>query len=361
LAVSLVRQRGFDDLGLSLIYFRDKKTDMPVKRWLSQFDLFRPQEPCSTAKPAETRETQKALDQLFTLTKQYQSSAAYQELLSFIGRFRFYSPYNAMLIHIQMPGATFVASANRWLTKYSRRIKTGTRPIVILQPKGPVMFVFDVSDTEPERDAPELPRDVTHPFEVRRGSVGAELETTIETAKRDGIRTLMQSGGSQSAGSIRSVTTSAFQDVVTRRRPQREVTSVAVRYDLVLNDSLSREARYVTLLHELAHLYCGHLGTPDPTWWPDRVSLPLNCREFEAESVCYLVCERLGIDNPSEAYLHGYLEKDGQVPPISLEVVMAASGLIERMGKERLPLRKTSSKLSQSPPGKIPGRALVDH
>lgn len=339
-------QRGFDDLQLSLIHARDKRNDMPLKRWLSQFDLFRPQEPSSPSELAEIKETQKALDQLFTLTKQYQSNAAYQELLSFIGRFRFYSPYNAMLVHVQMPGATFVASASRWLTKYSRRTKTGARPIVILQPKGPVMFVFDVSDTEPEGDAPALPRDVTHPFEIRRGSVGAELEATIETAKRDGIRILTQSAGSQSAGSIRSVRAGAFQDVVTRRMPQREVTSVHVRYDLLLNAGLSREARYVTLLHELAHLYCGHLGTPDLTWWPDRMSLPLNCREFEAESVCYLICERLGIDNPSEAYLHAHLQKDGQVPSISLEVVMAASGLIERMGKERLPLRKTGPKPS---------------
>jgi hypothetical protein len=136
------------------------------------------------------------------------------------------------------------------------------------------MFVFDVSDTEGERDAPALPRDVTHPFEARSGNVGAELEATIENAKRDGIRVIKHSAGSQSAGSISHVRAGAFQDVVTRRMPRREVTSVPVRYDLLLNAELSREAQYVTLLHELAHLYCGHLGTPDSTWWPDRVSLP---------------------------------------------------------------------------------------
>jgi hypothetical protein len=93
-------------LQLNLIYARDKKNDMTLKRWLSQFDLFRPQEPSSASKPAEIKETQKALDQLFTLTKQYQSSAAYRELLSFIGRFRFYSPYNAMLVHTPWKDST---------------------------------------------------------------------------------------------------------------------------------------------------------------------------------------------------------------------------------------------------------------
>jgi hypothetical protein len=333
---------------------------MPLAQWLSQFDLFCSQEQSVGTSPADLKETQKALDQLFTLTKQYESSAAYLDLLSFIGRFRFYSPYNAMLVHVQMPGATFVASASRWLTRYARRIRTGARPIVILQPKGPVMFVFDVSDTEAERDAPVLPRDVTHPFEIRRGGIGAELEATIETAKRDGIRVLLQSAGSQNAGSIRSVQASAYQDVVTRRMFKRDLTSIPVRYDLLLNAGLSREAQYVTLVHELAHLYCGHLGTPDSTWWPNRVSLPLNRKEFEAESVCYVICQRIGIENPSEAYLHGYLESDGQTPPVSLELVLAASGLIERMGRERLPLRKPSPKPSSSKRACVEGLAGQD-
>ena len=65
-------------------------------------------------------------------------------------------------------------------------------------------------------------------------------------------------------------------------------------------------------------------------------------REFEAESICYLVCQRLGIENPSEKYLANYLAKDetGDVPPISLECVMKSAGLIEQMGRERLKPRK---------------------
>jgi len=59
-----------------------------------------------------------------------------------------------MLIHIQMPGAKFVAPPHRWLHEYGQRIKPGAHPLVILQPMGPVMFVFDVSDTEPLPNAP---------------------------------------------------------------------------------------------------------------------------------------------------------------------------------------------------------------
>jgi hypothetical protein len=63
-------------------------------------------------------------------------------------------------------------------------------------------------------------------------------------------------------------------------------------------------------------------------------------REFEAESVCYLVCRRLGIDNRSEQYLARYLKDNSDVPEISLECVMVASGMIEKMGLERLKPRK---------------------
>jgi hypothetical protein len=102
----------------------------------------------------------RALDELLRLAREYKTTTQYRELLDFVGRFRFYSPYNAMLIHTQMPGAVYVAPPHRWLGQYRRRIKPGARPLIILQPMGPVMFVFDVSDTEPEQDAPPLPPEI---------------------------------------------------------------------------------------------------------------------------------------------------------------------------------------------------------
>ena len=81
--------------------------------------------------------TRRSLDELFRLTHQYSSTKAYDGLLNFIRRFRFYAPYNAMLIHIQMPGARFVAPPHRWLYEYGQRIKPGAHPLVILQPMGP--------------------------------------------------------------------------------------------------------------------------------------------------------------------------------------------------------------------------------
>jgi hypothetical protein len=93
--------------------------------------------------------------------------------MKFISRFRFYSPYNSMLLHLQMAGATFVAPTARWLEEYGRAVKPTARPLVILQPMGPVMFVFDVADTEPLPDTKPLPKEVEHPFETTKGNVGS--------------------------------------------------------------------------------------------------------------------------------------------------------------------------------------------
>ena len=288
----------------------------------------------------------RALDELFSLTFQYKTSAAYRDLLEFVTRFLSYSPFNAMLVHIQMPGAKFVAPPYRWLRDYGRRIGPGARPLIILQPMGPVMFVFDVSQTLPTEYAPPLPREVEKPFEVRKGQVGGSLELVIDNAKRDGIQVKIRKEGSQSAGSIRYApenlhTSQQFQAGIDKNR-NPVFMDIPVKYDLVINAGLSREARYATIVHELAHLYCGHVGTPKVQWWPDRRGLSHEIREFEAESVAYLVCLRCGIDISSEQYLSHYLGEQEHVPPISLERVMKAAGLIESMSQRRMKPRKPS-------------------
>ena len=245
-----------------------------------------------------------------------------------------------MLLHIQMPGARFVAPPRRWLRDYHRQIKAGARTLIILQPMGPVMFVFDVSDTVALEAAPPLPKEVENPFEVRTGKINDELTLTIENAKRDGVAVTEREAGSQSAGKIGWAEAGRFLNVLVKQKPEPEHLSVLLRFELLLNSRLSPEAKYATLAHELGHLHCGHLGTPNEKWWPDRQGLSHEMREFEAESVCYLVCNRLGIDNPSDEYLSGYFQGHSETPSISLDCVMKAAGLIERMGRARLKPRK---------------------
>jgi len=314
---------------------------------VSQIDFFSehsaPQ--CEELTPAEQWDhdaARRVLDELFTLAKTFNSSKVYLELMEFVARFRLYSPFNAMLIYTQMPGARFVATPRRWRREFYREIKAGARPIVILQPKGPVLFVFDISDTEQIPGAPSVPEHALNPFHIYRGQVGNKLERTIENAKRDGIRVSEADHGSQRAGSIQCASGRQFLELISPESNLR-FRRVQLWYELLLNSSLSPESKYATLVHELGHLYCGHLGTPHEKWWPDRRGLPIEVCEFEAESISYLVCTRLGLETASAEYLAGYVRKYESTPPISLDRVMKSSWLIERMGKDKLSLRKDDS------------------
>lgn len=76
------------------------------------------------------------------------------------------------------------------------------------------------------------------------------------------------------------------------------------------------------------------------TAWPCRRELAQVEQEFEAESICYLACQRAGVRCPSDSYLADYLKNNSEVPQISLDRVLKATGLIEEMGRRALPSRK---------------------
>lgn len=64
--------------------------------------------------------------------------------------------------------------------------------------------------------------------------------------------------------------------------------------------------------------------------------------EFEAESIRWLICERLGIKNPSAEYLIHHLKPDRTTPNISVDAVLKAVGFIENLLKGNKKPRKKS-------------------
>ena len=82
------------------------------------------------------------------------------------------------------------------------------------------------------------------------------------------------------------------------------------------NRRLKPPEQFVTLLHELGHLFCGHLGAfdadnpkADEYGWPDRTRLSHAAKEIEAELVAWHMAEREGLVVGSPIYLKAYMER----------------------------------------------------
>jgi len=130
----------------------------------------------------ETGAARTLLDQLLTDSRLYTQSKDYKELLDFVVRLRNFAPFNAMLLHVQKPGLSYAALERDWRDRFSRTIKEGARPLVILWPFGPVAFVYDVLNTQGK----PLPEDVS-PF-IAHGLIDAkQLTSFIPRLKRKNI------------------------------------------------------------------------------------------------------------------------------------------------------------------------------
>ncbi len=254
------------------------------------------------------------IDELFARSKALQSPANFVAALKFVAKLREYSPYNNMLVYLQRPTATHWASAAVWRKNFGRRVKPDALPIVILQTMGPVMLVYDVADTE----GSSLPPGIGSIFQVEGDLDYNVYLKTLESCRRIGIIVKDAKLKSNHAG-------------FAIKQGQNQETKLTIE----LNQAFAVNAKYVTLCHELAHIFLGHLGgDPYGNEWTARISLNRNQRELEAEAVAYLICARAGLTAKSDEYLAGYITGDHDLAGISIDKIMKTAGYIERMGRE---------------------------
>ena len=290
-------------------------------------------------------EAQESIDYLLRQAVQYGSSADYAQLLRSVAGFHEYSPYNAMLAQLQLAGAHYVLPPQQWDARYRRSIKPGAQPIVVLRPFGPVMFVFDVSQTEEREDSRPVPKGIENPFQMPDiGGARQRLNNLIATTKADSVRVEVTPRGSQAAGRIQSVSTRDTQAVLRRKRPHQVWDNVPVRYLSIINANLSDTEQLTTLAHELGHLYCGHVGTHDEQRWPSRLGLSEEAVEIEAESVAYLVCLRVDSSTVMPPHLHQYVDARAPLPSIDVARVVAAAGRVLELSSGTLPREPRTKK-----------------
>jgi hypothetical protein len=265
------------------------------------------------------------VDEMFAASTRFRDNRRLVELLRFIARFPSYSAFNGLLLYTQNASATCVATARSWKQKFGRRPKFDARPIAILAPMAPIIFVFDIQDTE----GPAVPSTLLRPRAAAPQQLNKTYANTRQNCAVHGIavrETTMDQGATGTACRITPALRKQYRDL-----DLQNDTS----YLILIDGTLPLEDRYSLLVHELGHIFCSHLGIDRHAWWPEREDLSINGEQIESDAVAYLVCERLGLGIAAAKHLSNYVEMNHQLPAFSLNAVLQSVSYLEDMGKSR--------------------------
>ena len=253
------------------------------------------------------------IDELYRTAGKTDGRPPWMDLFEWIAEQTHISPFNLMLANIQRPGARFIASRKEWWS-LGRDVKPESIPIIILQPFGPVRLVYELADTTGNPiDDEKLNRMFTGTESVRNDIITYVAGRIPET---DRIEIKLVKLGSALGGDVQP----------TGVEPKNDETSPC--WVIRINSNRDEGAQFRILIHELAHVYLGHLGA-NGTKWPDRRPERLDVREFEAEATAYIVGRRFGINTMSAEYLAGYIEDD-TMTHVSYSAIVRAAGRIEQ-------------------------------
>ncbi|MDO4797189.1 MAG: ArdC-like ssDNA-binding domain-containing protein [Coriobacteriales bacterium] len=266
---------------------------------------------------------QAALDRIGDGVRSVWSSEAWANWLQTLAKFHDYSLNNTMLIAMQMPEATRVASYRSWQRDFNRHVKKGEHGIEVLVP-----MVAKAKDTDSEElpqgdeDTPERRRlvgfKVGHVFDVSQ-TEGEPLPTIAEHVESEVDRydEVMDAICAVSAYPV---------SIVDGLPPETNGLFSRMGY-IAIRAGMPQGQTVKTALHELAHSV---LHDGDSEELPDR-----SMREVQAESVAYAVSAAMGLD--TSGYSFGYVAswavgKTGEEMRQCMQVVRdAAKDIIDKM------------------------------
>lgn len=234
-----------------------------------------------------------------------------------------YSFFNSALILLQRPGALYIESEDVWEKKFNRHVRPDTTPIVVMQPFGPINFVYDFADTYGDK----IPRRMRDSFNLPQPDplIGKMLPSLIQIVNQLGIYYGEKDYGSRRGGQVEYLE-NTIKVIIYEDNKKIEIST---HLAIIINKHSEDEQKVTTILHEIGHILCGHLPVDKMNKRlkiHDRTKEDLceEQKEFEAEKVCELICKTLGISYSNNEYLDGYLI-NGNEPYFSVRLVIEAA------------------------------------
>lgn len=271
-------------------------------------------------------------------------SGNYKEYLDVMSRFYNYSFNNNLLIAMQRPDATHVASFTAWKEEFGRNVKKGEKGIHIIAP------VIKKEIVEKQKFDPKTKK----PLYDDKGNPVMEAKEKTKTVFRVvNVFDISQTAGKE-LPEIAKRLEGDVENVNEVLSALGEISPVPIRFgkvggqsngyysgknkEIVIRENLSDSHCIKTCIHEISHAL---LHDKDHL---DKVHLPLpdaRTREVQAESIAYVVCRHFNID--SSDYSFGYIaswSKDKELDELKASmntIRYTASSIIRGMEKELYP------------------------
>lgn len=240
-------------------------------------------------------------ERLETGLKEYMTTdEQFKKVLDTMAKFYHYSANNVLLIAMQMPTATHVASYTSWQKKFKRQVKKGQRGLSIITP-APYKKTEEQEVINPDTGKPVMNRDGT--------PITEEVEVTVPRYKVAKVFDLSQTTGDPLPELDVPELTGTVENYRVFMDAMRAVSPVPIRFDtiegeakgyydsakkeIVIKEGMSELQTMKTAVHEISH---ARLHDRD-TMLAGEGLKDQKTRELEAESIAYVVLSHYHLDS----------------------------------------------------------------
>lgn len=262
---------------------------------------------------AEARREQlkQITDRLEAGLKEYMTTdEQFKKVLDTMAKFHHYSANNVLLIAMQMPTATHVASYTSWQKKFKRQVMKGQHGLSIIMP-APYKKKREQEVLDPQTGKAVLHKDGTPVME--------EVEVTIPRYKVAKVFDLSQTKGEPLPELDVPELTGTVENYGIFMDAMRAVSPVPIRFadieggakgyydnankEIVIKNDMSELQTMKTVIHEVSH---ARLHDRD-VMRNEGVMKDQQTREVEAESIAYVVLSHYHLEDAASEYSIPYL------------------------------------------------------